>query len=94
MIEVCWLVLGIMLVAGLLYLGLRITRAFEMWVRNGRGQEVFTTSGVPRPTQGQLSQEREEPQVNKFKAPELPPETIAPGLKNPPKSPGFGRSNH
>ena len=74
---------------GWLYLGYRGICVLNKWVEYyGRRKEISSAPWLPSSTTGAAIQERQESKV--FKVPELPPEIIAPNIRTPPKSSGFG----
>ena len=74
-----------------LYLFRRLILLLEKLVEfYGRKEATTASSRLPITTEVAVGKEREE---IKTSIPELAPETIAPHLKRPPKSSGFGPNN-
>lgn len=68
----------------------RVVTAFEKWVDNARGNEIHSTSRLFSPTASPINQERSENKATEIRIKELPPEVVAPHLRRPPKTSGFG----
>lgn len=80
----------IVLLSVFLYLFYRCVRLLEKLVEYGGKKESPTTpSRIFVATENPIVQERKEAAAS-FKVPELAPEHIAPNLRTPPKTSGFG----
>jgi hypothetical protein len=67
----------------------RLGDALAMWEHDGWRQKIQPAPWLPGPTAGTTSQERQEIKAQ-VRVPDLSPEVIAPHIKHPPKSAGFG----
>jgi hypothetical protein len=68
----------------------RLADIMEKWVENGRGKEIQPSAWPLGPTSVSPIPERKEIKAAEVRVPQLPPEAIAPHLKRPPRSAGFG----
>jgi hypothetical protein len=57
----------------------------EEWLKNAPRKEIQPAAWIPSPATDKPAQERPT-----LKVPDLPPEAVAPRLRTPPRSAGFG----
>jgi hypothetical protein len=83
----CWL--GVAISASTIHftLVMRALDIWEKWVDNVKGKGAPTVGQFGAPASVPV---QDRPQIKQVKVPELPPEAIAPGLRQPPKPAGFG----
>lgn len=91
MLDIGYFVVTMVLSGGVLYLGRRAVLGLEALVANyARRTELLTSGRVFSPVASPSGQERQTVAAAPVRVPDLPPEVIAPHLRQPPRSTGFG----